>query len=201
MPTSAYIRVSSKAQDYAMQRSAIERILPAGSVPADVEWFTEKQSAKTNDRPELLRLMKEIRAGRFDRLIVFRLDRLCRTGSFDTFTLVGEIRNLGVTLISVADNVTIRPNKDDTVSEVLVFALGLAARLERTAINDRIAAARVHMEAKGERWGRPPRVSPDQRATIARMLSEGRTVREISAAVGIPRATVGRAVAKLAAQP
>ena len=39
--------------------------------------------------------------------------------------------------MAVADNLTIRPGPDDIVSETLIFALALAARLERAAINDR----------------------------------------------------------------
>jgi DNA invertase Pin-like site-specific DNA recombinase len=33
-----------------------------------------------------------------------------------------------------------------------------AAKMERTAINDRISAARERVEAEGGRWGRPSRV-------------------------------------------
>jgi DNA invertase Pin-like site-specific DNA recombinase len=191
MQIAAYIRVSSKSQDHAMQRDAIVgRLGPA--VAEHVAWYAETASAKTNDRAELRRLLADARAGKLRELYAFRLDRLCRTGVSDTFRVVSELRAAGVTLHTISDGVTIRPGSDDVVSETLVFALSLAARLERTAINDRIAAARTHMAAKGEPWGRPPRVTPAERETAKRMQGEGRSVREISAALGVPRSTIGR---------
>jgi hypothetical protein len=77
------------------------------------------------------------------------------------------------------------PDKDDITSEVLVFALALAAKIERAGINDRISAARERVEAEGGRWGRPLRVG---RADVARALTlrrEGRSV-PISVALKCP---------------
>lgn len=182
----AYIRVSSRSQDHALQRDAIER--RGVQIAA---WYAEKMSAKTTNRPELKRLLADARAGLLREVWIFKLDRLTRSGVADTFAVVNELRRAGVTLHAVADNVTIKPG-EDVVSDVMIFALGLAAGLERAAINDRIAAARTAQEAAGDPWGRPPRMTPAQRETASRMASEGRTVREISAALGVPRSTVGR---------
>ena len=131
----AYIRVSSKGQDHAMQRSAIER--KGAMIDA---WYDEKRSAKTTQRAELQRLLADVRHGLIKEVWVFKLDRLCRSGVADTFAVVSELRKAGVTLHCVADGLVIKPGEDIT-SDVLLFAFGLAAQLERTAINDRIAAA------------------------------------------------------------
>ncbi len=82
-------------------------------------------------------------------LYVFQLAQLCRTGVAGTLAVLGELRQAGVTLVVVADKLTIVPEREDTTSEMLVFALGLAARLERAAVNDRIAAARERVESDG----------------------------------------------------
>jgi DNA invertase Pin-like site-specific DNA recombinase len=85
----AYIRVSSRAQDHATQRAAIERIAAArGDVIT--EWFAEKKSAKTMARAELHRLRAVAREGCISKLYVFRLDRLTRSGIRDTFELVED---------------------------------------------------------------------------------------------------------------
>lgn len=189
MTIAAYIRVSSKGQDLAMQRDAIAR---KGVTPT--VWYSEKASARTTDRAELKRLLVDARAGLIKELWVFKLDRLTRSGVADTFAVVNELRKAGVTLNCVADSVTIKPG-EDIVSDVLLFALGLAAGLERTAINERIAAARTRMEAAGEPWGRPPRMTPAQLETARRMRSEGRTVRVIASALGVPRSTAARTLA------
>lgn len=189
MTVAAYIRVSTKAQDHAMQRSAIE-----GRGVKVERWYAEKASAKTTDRAELKRLLADVRAGLVTEVWVFRLDRLARSGVADMFRVVGEIRSAGASLHSVAENLTIKPEGDIT-SDVLIFAFGLAAQVERVAINDRIAAARVHTEAKGGTWGRTPRMTGNERETALRLKGEGRTVREIAAALGVPKSTVGRLLA------
>ncbi len=189
-----YVRVSSRAQDDATQRSAIER---AAAARGDTicAWYAEKRSAKTNARPELRRLRDDVRTGVARKVYVFKLERLVRTGVGDTFAVVDEVRRGGAVLVAVADNLTIVPDKDDVASEVLIFAFGLAAKLERTAINDRIGAARERIEAEGGRWGRPHAID---RATLERaraLRAEGRTVRDVAVALKVKRSTLARALA------
>jgi len=194
MSAAAYVRVSSRAQDHATQRTAIEREarLRGDTVQS---WYAETRSARTMDRPELVRLREDVRSGRVRKLYCFKLDRLSRTGVADTFEVVKELRKAGVELVAVADNLTLRPDTEDLTSEVLVFALGLAAKIERVAINERISAARDRVEAEGGRWGRPSRVDRTTRERAAAMAAEGRTVRDIARALKVPRSTIARAIA------
>jgi len=194
MTVCAYVRVSSRAQDHATQRAAIERAAQARGDRIDT-WYAEKMSAKTLERPELAKLRASLRMGAPKSVYAFKLDRLCRSGVADTFAVIEELRRAGVTLIVVADNLIIKPGKDDVTSEVLVFALGLAARLERAAINDRIAHARTRIEAEGGRWGRPPRMDAETIATARKMRIAGRTLRAISVALKIPKSTVAATLA------
>ena len=71
-----------------------------------------------------------------------------------------------------------------------------AAKMERLAINERIAAARVRLEQEGRSWGRPARLSPLEKARIADLRRRGKTIREIAIAVHTPRATVARALSQ-----
>ena len=190
----AYVRVSSRAQDHATQRASIERAALARGDMITC-WYEEKRSAKTTARAELQRLRDDARMGKLGTVYVFKLDRLVRSGVADTFMVVNELRKAGVTLVAVADNIKIVPDKEDVTSEVLIFALGLAARLERTAINDRISAARDRIEAEGGAWGRPSRVDRATREQARKLRAQGKTVREIARALKVPRSTIARAVA------
>lgn len=193
MDASAYVRVSSKSQDLGMQRAAIERAATARGDTIKI-WYEEKRSAKTMARPELDRLRSDLRTGvGSGRLYTFKLDRLTRTGVADTYKIIGEIKGAGRELIAVADN--LKPGAEDIVSDVFLFALGLAARLERQAINDRIAAARDRIEGQGRRWGRPRRLDDEAVARIQGLRNAGRTIRDISIALKIPRSTVADALA------
>jgi DNA invertase Pin-like site-specific DNA recombinase len=186
----AYVRVSSKSQDTAMQRSAIERAASARGDRVE-HWFSEQRSGRTIQRPELDRLRQAAREGQFRKLYVFRLDRLTRSGIRDTFELVEALRSYGVELVSVSDGFDLT----GPAAEVVLAVLSWASKVERLAINERISAARERVEAEGGRWGRPRRLSDEDCAKVREMKRQGRSVRQISAALKVPRATVARALA------
>ncbi len=195
MTVAAYIRVSSKGQDHAMQRLAIERAA-AGRGDQVGEWYAEKRTATKMDRPELGRLLADVRARRLHRVYVWRLDRLTRTGIRDTLDTVEEFRSLGVELVNLADGFTVpAPGVEGSaakVAELILSILAWAAEMELLTRRERIAARRELAEERGEAWGRPSRLSLRQRADILDRLRNGSTVREVAAALKVPRSTVGR---------
>lgn len=194
----AYIRVSSRAQDHASQRSAIERAAAArGDTVGD--WRAEKRSAKTMAREELQRLLVDARAGRLRgrRLYVFRLDRLTRTGIADTLTTLAELHANGVDVVSVADGFDLNGPQ----AEVIIAVMAWAAKMERLATAERIAAARERVEAEGGRWGRPPRATAEQTARARALQTAGKSHRAISMALKIPKSTIGRLLAPPGAAP
>jgi DNA invertase Pin-like site-specific DNA recombinase len=188
----AYIRVSSRAQDHATQRAAIERIAAARG-DAITSWYAEKRSARTMAREELRRLLADGLAGflRGHRLYLFRLDRLTRTGIADTLTTLDELRACGVEVVSVADGFDLTGPH----AEVIIAVMARAAKMERLATAERIAAARERIEAEGGRWGRPRRMDRRDVEKARQMRLDGRSVRRIAMALGVPRSTVGRALA------
>ena len=189
MQIAAYIRVSSKAQDYKTQRHAITEL--ARRRGDDVgEWFEEKASGGSMARAEYGRLVAEARAGRLERLYVYALDRLSRTGIKDMLDAVQGLQAHGVEIISAIDPFDLSGPQ----SELVIAVWAWLAKQERQRINERIATARARLAAEGEPWGRPPKMTAAQRETAARMRGEGRTVREISAALGINRSVVHRAI-------
>jgi hypothetical protein len=59
------------------------------------EWYAEKKSVKTAQRPELeRRLRADMRAGRVRKVYGFRFDRFLRTGPADAFKF-GEVCHQG----------------------------------------------------------------------------------------------------------
>jgi len=188
----AYLRVSSKAQDHATQRAAVERAaLARGDKIAPDGWYAEKLSGKTLARPELDRLRADARAGKIRRLYVYRLDRLTRSGIRDTLEVVEELRAAGVDLVTIADGFDL----NGPAAEIILAVMAWAAKMERLAINERIAAARLRLEAEGRPWGRPPRLDPKTRAAILERAKGGESIREIAQATRTPRSAVARAVA------
>lgn len=185
MATAAYLRVSTRGQSLAMQRDAIQRAALARGFSIDV-WFSEKVGGAAQARPQLSALRASVALGTFDRVVVYRLDRLSRGGIRSTLALVDEFKNAGCRIESIADGFAL----DGPASEVVLAVLAWAAQMERAAIGERVAAARLKVEASGGTWGRPRRVE-DAVVAKVRTLSKSRTVREIAIALKIPKSTVG----------
>jgi DNA invertase Pin-like site-specific DNA recombinase len=153
--------------------------------------YAEKLSGKTLARPELDRLRADARAGKIRRLYVYRLDRLTRSGIRDTLEVVEELRAAGVDLVTIADGFDL----NGPAAEIILAVLAWAAKMERLAINERIAAARLRLEVEGRPWGRPPRLDPKTRAAILERAKGGESIRDIARATRTPRSTVARALA------
>lgn len=187
----AYIRVSSRGQDLEAQRDAITRAATARGDRV-VRWYAEKLNASTLHREALDQLRSDVRAGAVRKCYVFRIDRLTRSGIRDTLAVVDEMRAHGCELATIADGFDL----EGPASDVVLAVLAWAAQMERRALGERISAARVKVEASGGRWGRPRRIDPSTVAKIALMKQSGSTIREISAALKIPKSTVALAASK-----
>lgn len=189
-----YLRVSSRAQTAVSQLDAIQRVAAArGDRLATT--YEEKRSAATMSRPELTRMRLDAQAGKIEKLYVFRLDRLSRTGIEDTLAILEELRGHGVKVVSVSDGFDL----EGPAAEIIISVLAWAAKMERLVMRERVSAARDRIEAEGGTWGRPSELDPKVRAKIGAYVARGKTIRWIAAAVKIPRATVGRAAKALRA--
>ena len=186
----AYLRVSSRAQDAASQKSAIERVAASRGDTIST-WYSEKKSAKTMDRAELKKLRQDARLGTVTKLYVFRLDRLTRSGIRDTFELIEELRHHGVQLVSVADGFDL----EGPAAEVVLAVLAWASRMERLALGERIAAARERVEAEGGSWGRPQRMDAETISKARKLRAEGRSLRAVAIALKIPKSTLAATLA------
>jgi len=172
----AYVRVSSKSQDAAYQRDAIERAARARGELIDL-WFSDVASGKSMDRPELSAALGAVRAGMVGRLWVWRVDRLTRSGIVDTLTVLQEMRRHGCVCASVADGFAL----DGPAAEVILSVLAWAAQMEREKIAENQAAARARLEAAGRTWGRPiVGVTAEQIAHVLELRAAGCTQLGIS---------------------
>jgi DNA invertase Pin-like site-specific DNA recombinase len=191
MTVAAYLRVSSRSQNAATQQEAI-RVASHARGQTVTRWYFEAQSGKTRDRPEIKTVIEDARRGEITRLWVFRLDRLTRSGIRDTLNLLEELNSSGCQVISVADGFGL----DGPFADVVLAVIAWAAQMERVAIGDRIAAARVRVEAAGRTWGRPNRLlTTEQRVTILAMATDKKPIRLIAQTVRVPKSTIQRFLA------
>ena len=120
-----YIRVSTVEQntDRQLLNVACDRV------------YEEKISGKDTNRPELLAMLSNIRAG--DVVNVHSMDRLARN-TRDLLNLVEEITSKGATIAFHKENLTFRGNeKQDPYQKMMMTMLGAVAELERAIILER----------------------------------------------------------------
>jgi DNA invertase Pin-like site-specific DNA recombinase len=184
----AYVRVSSRSQDAAYQRAAIERAARARGEEIAI-WFSDVASGRSMDRPELAAALGAIRAGMVRRLWVWRVDRLTRSGIVDTLTVLQDMRRHGCECASVADGFAL----DGPAADVILSVLAWAAQMEREKIAENQAAARARLAAVGRTWGRPAvTITQHEIARVLELREAGCTQLRISSKLHISAKRVSR---------
>ena len=121
-----YLRVSTKDQaerggetegfSLPAQRDACTRKAAALGAEVVEEFADRGESAKTADRPELLRLLQYVCDEHVDYVIVHKVDRLARNRA-DDVAITLAIKKAGVTLVSCTENI------DETPSGALMHGI------------------------------------------------------------------------------
>ena len=178
--TALYARISTanSGQSPEMQLRELREYCDRRGWTIAGEYVDAGISGAKDRRPELDRLMTDAYKRRFNVVAVWKFDRFGRSVShllraLDTF------RVLGIEFVSLSESLdTATP-----AGRMVLTVLGEVAELERSLIAERVRAGLRNARAMGKRLGRP-RVVVDA-ATIGRLRSQGRTVREIASELGI----------------
>ena len=176
-----YARVSTKDQNLDGQRDALSAA-GAGRIFAD----TITGTART--RPELDRLLSELRPG--DVVTVTKYDRMARSLP-DLLGIVEVIQSSGAGFRSIGEDI-------DTTTPAgrLVFhVFASIAQFERERIVERTKEGLAAARKRGRVGGRPPALSPAQKAEVKRMRDEEhRPIPEIAALFKVSAKTIRRVV-------
>ena len=174
-----YARVSTEDQDLRLQ---LETLKGANCRRT----YQEKKSGARADRPELRRMTEHLREG--DVVVVARLDRLARS-TRDLLELAEQITAVGASLKSLGE-----PSADTTTPAgkmVLTVFAGIA-EFERALIRDRTGLGRIAAKKRGVKFGRKPKLTPEQVALALRMVDEGQPVPQVADAFGVHDTTIYR---------
>lgn len=137
------------------QREAVEAYVASqkglGWRTIDVRYEDEGFSGGNVDRPAFQRLLADARAGLFDLVAVYKLDRLSRK-QLDFLQTIEELTQLGVEFVSITQNVETRT----THGRCMLGVLSTFAQHERETIADRTSDKMGAARRKGK-WtgGRP----------------------------------------------
>lgn len=116
----------------------------------DYEVFQEFASGAKQSRPKLDLMMQGVRSRQFNKVIVWRLDRLGRSLKH-LLQLIEEFRNKDVEFISLQEGF----NTETAQGELFFNIAASFAQFERALIQERINAGLSRAKAEGKRLGRP----------------------------------------------
>ena len=140
-------------------------------------------SGSRDRRPELDRLMGDLRRRRFDVLVVWRSDRAFRS----LRNMVGMLDELGsrnVSFVSVTE-----PFDTSTPSgKLLLHMVSAMAEFERGILQERTRAGLAAARRRGARLGRP-RARLDEEH-LHELRAGGMSVREIAVSMGVGSSTI-----------
>lgn len=191
MAKALYVRTSTKDQDgeaqlYALRAEAAQRGW------TDVAEFVDiGHSGAEASRPALDDLRIEAQFGRIDAVLIVAFDRLGRSLA-DLMGLLGELSAVGCAVVSLRERVDL----GTPAGRFQVQLIGAVAEFEREMIRERVRAGIERAKAEGTRSGKPigrPRRTVCIEA-VRKAIAEHGSVSAASRALGIPRATVQRAL-------
>ncbi len=174
-----YARVSTGEQDTAAQSAALKA---AGCELI----FREKASGGRWDRPQLHKLLGQLRKG--DVLVVWKLDRLSRSLR-DVLTLMERVqqKKAGFRSLTEAVDTTTRAGR------MMMQMVGAFAEFERAMLKERTLAGLEVARKEGRIGGRPPKLKAQQRQEIVKLVKRGKkTAADAARLFGVHPATVSR---------
>lgn len=174
-----YARVSTQDQDPTAQIAALEAV--------GCEFiFQEKASGGRWDRPELQRLMGQIRPNHI--VVVWKLDRLSRSLK-DLLTIMDKIEKTGAGFRSLTESI----DTTTPAGRMMMQMIGSFAEFEREMLRERTRAGLNSARKQGRVGGRRPKLSPTQQKEILRLVTSGeKTAADAARLFKVSPSTVSR---------
>lgn len=151
--------------------------------------YIDKMSGISHDRPELQRLLSDLRTG--DVVVVKSIDRLSRS-SHDLINISEHIKIAGANLKILDLNI----DTSNPIGECVLTILGAIAQMERSTIKARtlegIAIAKAQGKYTGRKIGAIALRSPESIERFKRLYKAGLSKSELAREFNVSRPTIYR---------
>lgn len=155
-----YARISTQEQDTQAQVLALEEA-KCGLV------FHEQASGGRWDRPELHKLLDQLREG--DIVVVWKLDRLSRSLK-DLLMILEKIEKSGGAFMSLTESI----DTSTPAGRMMMQIVGSFAEFERAMLKERTKAGLELARKEGRVGGRRPKLTPQQQKEIVSLVTSGK---------------------------
>jgi putative DNA-invertase from lambdoid prophage Rac len=184
----AYVRVSTGSQDSAMQLADIEKL--AALRGWQIVVTVDEKASGARHRPARQQLIADAKAGAYDAVIAWKLDRWGRS-TRDLLNTVADLTEAGVAFVSVRDNIDLTTPQ----GRLMLAVLAAFAEFERDLIRERVNAGLRHAKRCGTRSGKAigrPATSAERAPRVASLVAQGVSLPEIARRLEMPYSSVHR---------
>lgn len=189
MRAAIYCRVSSKSQDDILQLHDLEGLcLRSGWAIISVYRDTISGLTASHDRAAMRELLVSARQRKFDKVVVWSVDRLGRSMPQLISTLT-ELNSCGVHLVSFRQGI----DTSTPMGSMLWQFLGIFAEFEHSIRKERQAAGIARAKDKGVKFGRPG-IGMAKRQEILSLRSKGMGINAIARALNVGSGTAAKVI-------
>ena len=187
--TAIYARVSTAngTQTTDSQLHEVKRYCEARGWK-DVEVYEDRISGAKASRPELDRMLKNMRAGKIARVACYKLDR-CGRSLTHLCLLIDEMNRLGVPLVCVSQGID--TSQDNPCAKFQLDVLKAVCEFERNLIRERVNSGLAAAKAKGVTLGRPATLQR-RHDDVMKLRGQGKGIREIARQLKMPPSSVSK---------
>lgn len=150
MKAGLYIRVSTTDQTTLNQEIELKKYCEIQNIDIFNIYKEEGVSGTKTTRPELDRMLQDMRRKKFDCILVWKFDRLGRSTAH-LLQVLEELKNKGVRLIATSQSV----DTDTPMGKFFFTILSGFAEMEREMIVERIKLGLARRKKQGKKLGRP----------------------------------------------
>ncbi|WP_309386078.1 recombinase family protein [Cerasicoccus frondis] len=176
-----YLRVSTGEQSVESQRRELMMYL-ARRGWAQFREFVDTCSGAKSSRQSLDELMTEVRAGRVDVVVCYKLDRLGRSLTH-LAQVFGELERSRVGLVVPSQGID--TSEDNPSARLQLHILSAVAEFERSIIRDRTRTGLANARAKGKLLGKPRALAKRQKLIDALERNPEAKLPELQKASGL----------------
>ena len=170
-----YQRVSTSTQEVENQTSSIDNQIERLGWITVGEYKETISGTKSRDtRPQLRQLLQDSRKRKFDRVIVYSLDRLGRS-VVDVINTINELEEVGVHVFVVKNSI----DTSTSQGKLFTYFCSIFGEMEKDMIVSRQKESIKRIREKGGKWGKGNLISQEKRDKIVSLQSQGLSYRNI----------------------
>ena len=181
-----YQRVSTNNQGVENQTDSIDKQIQLMGWDLVGEYKEIESGMKSKDhRPQLRKLLEDSRKRRFQRVIVYSLDRLGRS-VVDVINTINELEEVGVNIFVVKNSIDTSTQQ----GKLFTYFCSIFGEMERDMILSRQSNSIERLREKNQKWGKGKLLSQSQREKIVELKEQGYSYRKIKDELNISLGTI-----------